>query len=188
MIKIIFWVISFLFLVYLLLPGPTKVEQFGQLPNSIKSTEPGDTIQLPNIAAYFSNYWRKGVVPFYRQSFADNFKYLNISLPYIILNHPPERGAEVIKPYIQSWYLEEYIHPLRESLYVNGWEPYDEMGRRRNKYANGIIVDNIVFNSKTTLRYYTSPLWSRVAIWFGITGVVILLYKVSKKIIKETYA
>ena len=49
-------VIFLLGLVYLLVPGPSKIEDFPPLPTSTKSALEGDTIQNPNIAAYYSNF------------------------------------------------------------------------------------------------------------------------------------
>ncbi len=186
--KYFFYLFSAILLIYMVLPGPKNVDQFGALPNSLKSTEPGDTTQIANVAAYFSNDFRSFVIPFYKHSFLDNFNYFGIKMPFIGLNHPPEYAALVVRPYIQSWYLEEFVHPLRESLYVNGWEPFDENGARRNKYSFGITINDIPFKSKTTIRYYTSPLWVRILVWAGITFSLVLLYKISKKAFKETYA
>jgi hypothetical protein len=188
MIKIFFVIFSFLFLIYMVLPGPTRVEEFGALPNSFKSVEPGDTIQIPNIAAYYSDLWRKDVIPFYKDKFSRNFTYFGISLPFININHPPERGHDLIKPHVESWYLEEFVHPLRESLFVNGWEPYDENGVRRTKYAYKITVNGTPYISKTNLRYYPSPLWARLLTWLGVVVSLLLLYQLSKRIFKETYA
>lgn len=182
MIKILFFIISFFLLIYLLLPGPNSVNQFPPLPNSVKSTEPGDSDQNPNTAAYFSDLYRQNVIPFYKEAFSKNFVYFNIKMPYLRLNHPPQYASEVIRPYQQSYYLEEFVHPLRESLYVNGWEPYDEAGKARFKYSHGIVIDQVAFKTKTTIKYYDSPIWVRVLVWMGITVFIFLLFQMFIKI------
>ncbi len=71
MIKNVFLAILFLLgLTYLLLPGPSSVKDIAALPNSVKSSEPGDTIQVPNVAAYFSDMRRKEVTSFYLKEFS----------------------------------------------------------------------------------------------------------------------
>lgn len=188
MIKTVFILFCILLFVYMVLPGPTRVEQFGFPANSLKSNEPGDTVQVPNLTAYFSDLRRGDVISFYKNSFSNNFQYFGFDLPLVTLNHPPERSHDFVRNYIQSWYLEELVHPLRESLYVNGWEPFDESGVRRNKYAHGITIDGQPFFSKTTLRYYPSPLWARILVWAGIVFSVFALYKLATKTFKERYA
>lgn len=167
-LKYTYIILVLLFLVYLLLPGPSSVEEFEPLPDSLKSTEPGDTIQQPNIVGYFTIYFRKDVIPFYITDFKDKFKYFGFSLPFVRLNHPPEYASLVVRPVIQSYYLEEFVHPLRESLFVNGWEPFDEMGRRRFRYSYVINVEGRHFLTKVNLRYYPSPIWVRLVTWLGI--------------------
>src|SRR3989344_6329430 len=177
MSKYIFFLFSIILLIYLLLPGPTSVENFPPLPNSLKSTEPGDTTQNPNTSAYFSDYYREKVIPFYKNEFKNHFIYFGIKMPNLELNHPPQYASEVIRPYQQSYYLEEFVHPLRESLYINGWEPYDEAGQPRFKYSHGIVVENQAFNTKTTIKYYASPIWVRLVIWVGIALSIVLIFK-----------
>lgn len=185
MIKIIFFTFSLLLLVYLLLPGPSRVEEFAALPNSLKSTEPGDTTQNPNTAGYFSNFFRIDVIPFYKVEFNKHFVYFGLQMPFIRLNHPPQYASEVIRPYQQSYWLEEFVHPLRESLYINGWEPYDEKGNLRFKYAHGIEINHATFKSKTTIKYYYSPLWVRILVWFGIIMAIYLIYRMFIKMVKK---
>lgn len=187
MLKICYYIFALVFLVYLIFPGPTRVEEFAQFPNSLKSDEPGDTTQIPNVAAYFTQNFRVDIIPFYKQEFSNKFSFLGLNMPFIRLNHPPLYAGEVIRPYQQSYYLEEFVHPLRESLYVNGWEPYNELGRARFKYSHPIAVQGESYKTKVTLRYYVSPIWVRLVIWLGVVSSVFLLFKVAKKALKENY-
>ena len=94
MIKKIYLIFSLLFLVYLIMPGPKQISDFKSLPSSDKSTLEGDTIQIPNVSAYFSNNYRNFVTSFYLEN------YLNktwLPFPPLRLNHPPEYAWKVIK-------------------------------------------------------------------------------------------
>lgn len=53
-------IFNFLFLLYLVKPAP----QIPDLPNSLKSDLPGDTIQIPNVKGYFTNMSRTEVINF----------------------------------------------------------------------------------------------------------------------------
>ena len=59
---------------YLLLPFPT----YPNLPYSIQSQEVGDTTQISNVKAFYTNQYRKDVMPFF---------YKNISQPANALIH-----------------------------------------------------------------------------------------------------
>ena len=176
----IFTIFALLLLLYMLWPAPSYVEDFSPLPKSLKSKEPGDTVQVPNIAAYFSENFRNSVIPYYKN------EYQNLSrlpFPPLKLNHPPEFAYTAIRDQTPSTYLEELVYPLRDSLFINGFEPFYEDGRPKYKGATDIVVDDIFFKSKTIIRFYPSPAWAKFITWFGITLSLILLWKLSKKII-----
>src|SRR5258708_3548859 len=124
-------------LFYLLLPGPTKISDFPPLPGSLKSTEAGDTWQNPNNVAYFSKWWRSDVTAYYRKEYQKlncpdtGLKIINpfCYLPPIRLNRPPEEAYQYIRDQQQSTYLEEFTYPLRDSIFVNGFEPFDKNGK-----------------------------------------------------------
>ena len=69
MMKTVFIVFSFLLLVYMIWPGPANISDFKALPNSTKSTLEGDTIQIPNVTAFFSDNYRDFVIPFYKKNY-----------------------------------------------------------------------------------------------------------------------
>lgn len=182
--KYIFAAFFFLLFCYMLLPGPGDVNEFTPLPNSVPSSEPGDTTQVPQVKAYFSDFFRIDVIPFYKENFLDKFDDFGLKMPFIQVNYPPQEANNVIRQYVQSWYLEELIHPLRESLYINGWEPFDEMGRPRLNISHGIVVNGRSFKSKVTLRYFPSPIFIRLIVWAGIVGSSLLLWQMYKKVAK----
>lgn len=171
-------------LVYLLWPGPSAIQDIPALPDSVKSTEPGDTIQNPNVAAYFSNLRRSEVTDYYHQKFA----YLNIlglPIPPLKLNRPPEEAYTYIRDQQASTYLEEYVYPFRDSLYVNGFEPFDLSGKPYQRGATDISIDGVFYDTKTTIRYYGSPLVWRIIVYLGIWIGFYFMYQTVKEILKK---
>lgn len=165
----------------MLWPGFNTINNFPPLPESVKSTEEGDTIQVPNVAAYFSNSFRKMVIAYYQE------QYLLNGLPLLPwrLNYPPEYAYTAIKDQTRSTYLEELIFPLRDSLFINGYEPFYEDGKPRFRGATNIVIGDKFFNTKTNLRFYPSPIWVRVIVWMGVNLSLILLWKMSKEVLKR---
>lgn len=184
-LKIILVLLFVLGHVYLVLPSPFLPQDMPPLPESVRSTEPGDTIQIANVAAYYTDISRKEVVRFY----FDQFKKSTLwGLPLITykLNHPPERIREVLRETQRSTYVEEIVHPLRESLFVSGFEwnndPFTPPERR---IKNILIVNGKTYRFKVTLFYQGSKVWQRVLVWWGIWGLGYLLFKQYKILIKD---
>src|SRR3989344_6860342 len=145
--KKIFFIFSFLLLIYMLWPGPARIDQFKALPESEKSTLEGDTIQIPNVSAYVSNNFRGFVIPFY----SDNYQNLvKLPFPPLRLNYPPEYSWTAIKKHTDSTYLEELVYPLRDSLYINGFEPFEENGEPKYWGATKFEVGENIWFTKTT--------------------------------------
>ncbi len=186
MIKKILWLtyglFSLAFLVYLLAPGPNSIKDFPALPSAVKSTLEGDTIQVPNVAAYFSDNFRDFVIPFFRKNFESKTRFF---FPPLRLNHPPEDAFTFIKDQTQSTYLEELTYPFRDSLFVNGLEPVDENGQPRYWGGDKFEIDGKRFSTKVTLRYYPSSLGSRIIVWIGINLAVVFLVATSGRILKH---
>lgn len=182
MAKKTFTIFSVLLLVYMLWPTPTKISDFKPLPDSAKSTLEGDTIQIPNVSAYFSNQFRNFVIPFYKEDYqARNF----LPFPPIVLNHPPEYSWNVIKKHTDSTYLEEFVYPLRNSLFANGLEMYHPDGTPVFYGAPKLTEDGREWFSKTTLRFYPSGILVRILVWLGIITSSLFIFKLGKEIIKE---
>jgi hypothetical protein len=180
-IKVLLPVLSLLLLVYMLMPGPSQISDFPALPESIKSNLEGDTIQVPNVSAYFSDNFRYFVTPFYKQGYQALTKFPFLPLT---LNHPPEFAYTAIKDQTQSTYLEEYTYPLRDSLFVNGLELVNEDGTPRFKGGGPFLIDGEHLKTKVTLRFYPSNFWVRVATWLGINMSAIALYLVGRRILR----
>lgn len=186
MIKYFLGFIFLLGLIYIILPGPTKIEDFPPLIPSLKSDLEGDTIQNPNIAAYFSDFQRAEITNFYRFELAKKY-FFGLIIPPLKINHPPELAYTYIRDQQESTFLEEYVYPLRESLFVNGYEPTVEnamFNKPSDFVGNHIWYKNEPFYSKTTIRFYPSPLWPRILVYLGIWVAGLILYKLILKIIK----
>ncbi len=180
MIKRVFIVFSVLLLIYMVWPGPGKISDFAPLPSSDKSTLEGDTIQIPNVAGYFSNNFREFVVPFYLK----NYQALTgFPFPPLKLNHPPEYSWIAIKKHTDSTYIEELVYPLRDSLYVNGLEPFYSDGQPKFWGSIKFDIGKNNWFTKTTLRFYPSGTASRILVWFGIVASSYMLFKMTKKIL-----
>lgn len=176
---IIFFLIG---LVYLVWPGPRSVKDFSPLPESLKSNEPGDTIQVENVSAYFSNHRRQFATAFYRNGLKDlTFKIL----PPIRLNYPPEMSYTFIRDQQLTTFLEEFVYPMRESIFVNGYEPFDEKGKAFHRGITNIVVDYVFYDSKTTVKYYPSSVVLRLIAYFGAWAGILALLQLSKKALKE---
>lgn len=164
----------------MIMPGPSRVSDFKPLPNSDKSTLEGDTIQIPNVAAYFSDNYRNFVVSYY----LENYKQKTwLPFPPFKLNHPPEYSWKVIKKHTDSTYIEELFYPLKDSLYVNGLEPFYEDGTPKFWGSTKLNEGKNLWYTKTTLRFYPSSFITRLVVWLGICLSIIFLYKVGRKII-----
>ena len=177
--KKIFLTIFLLSNLYLLLPPPKELPD---LPESLKSTEPGDTVQIKGVSAYYTDLPRKEVVEFYVQNFSRS-SFLNIPFISYRLNHPPERIREVLRPTQFSTYVEEIVHPFRGSLFVNGYEwGNDPFTPVKQRGKNIIVVNGKTYQFKITLYRQYSSWWQRLLIWWGICLLIILIYLAIKVI------
>lgn len=159
---------------YLILPSPAELPS---LPDSIRSTEPGDTTQIPGVSAYYTDLPRKTVVDFYTKAFSRS-SFLEIPLLGYRLNHPPERIREVLRETQQSTYVEEVVHPLRESLFINGFEwANDPFTRPSGRVKNATTINGKTYKCKVTLFYQGSKIWQRLLVFWGIYLAGFLIYK-----------
>lgn len=169
-----------LFLIYLLVPS----QPVAPLPDSLKSIEPGDTIQIPGISAYYSQHEREFVTKYYQDQFAPRI--FGIKLPTYRLNHPPEYSREKFKDTIFSSYMEEVVVPFRESLFINGWEPdvfFKGNASALSRYT--VLVDDKKYFSKATLRPFYASTPAKVVNFAGVIFSTFVLYFLAKKIIFE---
>lgn len=179
--KIVYLIFALVLLVYMAWPAPGSITDFPPLPDSVKSTLEGDTIQVPNVSAYFSNHYRDYATSFYEEIY---WKKTGLPFPPLRLNHPPEYAFDVIKKNTDSTYLEEFVYPLRGSVFINGFEPLEQNGQPKFEGAIKFELGEGNFDTKATLRYYPTPLWIRLLIWGGIIISLALIWKLGKNIFK----
>lgn len=121
---------------YLLLPSPT----FPTPPlGALRSREPGD-LESVYRRAYYTNYSRSEIIKHYSSQF--------LQPGNILLNYPPEDAFFAIRDQTKSSWLQELVHPGRESLYINGFYP--------TKPTEQIYIDDVHYLNKITLRYIPS--------------------------------
>ncbi len=182
MIKKAYFIFGLFLLLYLLWPMPSSVSKFSQLPASVKSDLAGDTYQIPNVVAYFSNNYRDEVMLFYKSDFRRLVR--NFFGP-ITINHPPEFSWDVIKKHTDTTYLEELVYPLKGSLYVNGFEPFYSDGEGKFWGATKFGAGGSEWYTKVTMRYFPSSTLARVIVWLGIMVAIALIYQSGKEVIQN---
>lgn len=135
---------------------------------------------MPNVSAYFSNNYRRFSVPFYLELFKEK-----TFLPFnpLRLNYPPEFAFTAIKDQTHSTYLEELVYPLRNSLFINGLEPFEEGGEPKYLGASLFGFGGKDHQTKVTLRYYPSSIFVRIIVWLGINIAVIYIYKLARSVL-----
>jgi hypothetical protein len=168
---LVYWFIGLLVLTYLLLPPPAEPPP---LPESTKSNLPGDTVEIPHLYAYYTNLSRQEVLDFYQKHYSRS-RLLGIPLPSFRLNHPPEYTWVVIRDTVLSSYLEEIVHPFRESFYINGHEPANDPFVKSDQRRPTLIYEGKEYKAKiTVLPVYSHPLL-RIILFIGIIIVLIFL-------------
>ena len=174
MIKKIIIILNVLIVTYLIYPLPLILD----LPDSVKSTEPGDTTQLTNIKAYYTDSERSDIINFY----VDTYQHKH-PLAYR-LNHPPERAKQIIKDTIQTYYLEEIVIPFKQSLFINGFDwQKDVFTPEGKKESNKMLVNDQEYRVKVTLRTFTAKnLFISYLILLAIQILVIKSLPVYKKL------
>lgn len=168
--KLILSVISFIFFVYLMLPDPAFPEP---PPGVLQSTEPADT-ETSLRRAYFTNLTREEVLSWYEDQFRiDAF----LTLPSYRLNYPPENAQVIIRDQTRSTFLEEIVHPFRESLFINGFEPKEE--------KDAIFIEGRPWRQKIIVRHVPSARGVRVLVFVLILMSSHFLYKAYSGTLKD---
>ena len=156
-LKFLFLLFSVVLLSYLLLPNPDFPNP---PPDAVQSDEPGDT-ETSLRRAYFTDLGRARVMDWYKTQMKWGYR----------LNYPPEEAQTIIRDQTRSTFLEEIVHPFRESVYVNGFEPAPDDEK------NAINIDGRHFRQKIIIRYVPSSVIVRVLMWAGVTMLSVILFK-----------
>ena len=156
--KIFAIIIFILASVYLILPSPRFPSP---PPKSIVSNEPADT-ESTYRRAYYSNLTRPELLSYYRQQFGP--------IPSLLLNYPPEESSSLIRDQTRSSWLQEFVHPLRESILISAFFP--------TRPADIIMIDGLQYSNKVIVRYLPSHPVTRIT-------VLCLIYVSGYLLIKE---
>jgi hypothetical protein len=153
--------LSLIFLFYLALPNPS----FPLPPeDTLQSDEPADT-ETPLRRAYFTNLSRDEAVSHYQKQF-EQAVIFNIPLPTYRLNYPPEEAGTIIRDQTRSTFLEEIVHPFRESIYVNGFEP--------KEVKDAIFIGERPWKQKIIIRYVPSNIYVRLGV--AVMTIIMTLF------------
>jgi len=158
--------------IYLVFPGPNIPD----LEPALRSTEPGDTWQIPGVWAFYTDLSRRESIDFFEKAFSRS-SFLNFPLPTYRLNYPPEYARETIRDTLASNFYEELIHPLKESLFISGWIPgEDKVYLAKSKEPiTYFLIEGKRYNAKITLYHVKSPVWARLLIWTGTVLITSIL-------------
>lgn len=137
---------------YTLIPSPKFPNP---PPDSLQSTERGDSEDLTVRRAYFTNLTREEVMKHYQKEFKG-----------YRLNYPPEEAFAIIRDQTRSTFLEEIVHPFRESIFINGFEPKNA--------KDAIEIEGLPWRQKITVKYFPSNIFLRSFVVI-LTGVISLL-------------
>ena len=158
--KGLFILFSVLLLTYVLLPSPSFPNP---PPGSRQSEEDGDNETLLR-RAYFTDFTRQEVLDFYQKQFRG-----------YRLNYPPEESQTLIRDQTRSTFLEEIVHPFRESIFVNGFEPKvakDEIWYKGVHYRQKIIIKYIPSNIFVRL---SISILTILTIWILVKEIVAVI-------------
>lgn len=130
-------------------------------PDAFQSQEPADSEALHVRRAYFTNFTREEVIEHYKKQMEHpNFLFLLQRL-----NYPPEDAQSLIRDQTRSTYLEELTYPLRESLYINGFEPKEA--------KDEIWYKGVHYSQKITIKYVSNEFAARFVVAVGILGAAL---------------
>lgn len=152
-VKYLYLCFLILFLIYLALPNQKFPEHSDK---SLQSMEPAD-VESYLRRGYYNNETRQEVVSYYRKKF-DELIIFGSSVKYfsLRLNYPPEESQTIIRDQTRSTYLEEIVHPFRESLFINGFEP--------KKENDTIVVNGMRYDQKIIIKLIHSSVVTRLII------------------------
>jgi hypothetical protein len=141
--------------VYLALPIPKFPPP---PPGALTSLEPADTESVYRVA-YYTDLTRPEIEDYYDRVYHSPVQYR--------INLPPEDAYTVIRDQTRSSYLEEIVHPLRDSLYINVFVP--------TLPTEQINRNGIHYLDKITIRQIPSQPITRLTILLMISVVTFLL-------------
>ncbi len=164
---------------YLIQPSP----DLPSLADAARSDEPGDTVQHPDQSAYYTNRDNRSDILGELQK---KFGLSQFGFASYRLNYRPEEVGGLVRDQLRSYYLEEVVHPLRESLFINVLDPAktpmidDDKREQAKMYFHGQF-----YPIKVTLRPVYSDVVGRLIVWTSIFPALTLVYLSLKKSLYE---
>jgi len=83
------------------------------------------------------------------------------------LNYPPEEAQTIIRDQTKATFLEEIVHPMRESIFIAGNE--------LEPYQGTFVADGKEFKQKVIVRYMPSNVFTRVLVGLSTLGLIWIL-------------
>ena len=172
LLKILYVFFSIILLSYLALPNP---EFPSPPPDALQSDEPADS-ETPLRRAYFTNLTREEVMNHYKNQLTKS-SLQGIPLPTYRLNYPPEEAQSIIRDQTRSTFLEEIVHPFRESVFVNGFEP--------TTAKDAIFIGGRDWRQKIIIRFVPSTTYIRLIVGVLTLALIPVLYLEIKKVLRK---
>ncbi len=161
--RILFLCLGIALLIYLALPEP-------QFPDALwdfkVSTQPADQ-ETPLRRGYYTNITREQLMSHYSKEFGWGAR----------LSYPPEEAQALIRDQTSSSFLEEIVHPMRESLFVNGYRPKSD--------KEILEVDGVHYEEKVIVKYVGSNLFVRLLVGLATIGASWLLIQEWRRTIRN---
>lgn len=150
--RILFAVFGMAFLIYLALPSPAFPSGLWDFK---PSTEPSDQ-ETPLRQGFYTNTTRDQLISHYKTEFKWG----------IVLNYPPEDAQTLIRDQTKSNFLQEIVHPMRESIYVNGYKPEGGDFKVIVKYVPSNVVVRLLIGLATLgVTWLLIGEWARTLKW-----------------------
>src|SRR3989344_444777 len=103
----LFLIFSVLFLIYLSLPEPGFPVGLWDFNQSEQPADRETTLRR----GYYTSITREQLMSHYSKEFNWGIR----------LNYPPEEAQTLIRDQTKSSFLEEIVHPMRESFFISGY-------------------------------------------------------------------
>lgn len=178
--KVFKFIVLFVYILGIIYLLPSTPATPDLLP-STRSAEAGDTWQHPDQKGFYSDLHRQEVLSQMQSKYS--FSVLGVTIPSFRLNYRPEEAYTMVRDQTASSYLEEIVYPLRDSLFVNGWEPENApaYAHLSKEMVPKLLYEGKAYYGKVTLKPNNSSVFARIAIWTLIFPATFFVLKSFKK-------
>lgn len=146
-------------------------------PDSLQSQEPAD-LETSLRRGYFTDLSRAEVLEWYKVQF-NHSSFLGLEIPTLLFNYPPENAQTIIRDQTRSTFLQEFAHPFRESIYINGFQP------ETDGTVPVFSVGGKTWRQKIIIRMVPSNVWVREGIFILSSIMMVVLYKAFEATLKK---